>query len=273
MKRLHYLFDNHEDGQSKKLKSEVKKVYSQIATSSKSCGCSPSCCQKPSIDSKKTSLELGYAKEDIESIPEGANMGLGCGNPQIFASLKKGETVLDLGSGGGFDCFIAAKEVGKKGKVIGIDMTPEMISLANKNAQKGKYSNVEFHLGEIEQLPIADSTIDVIISNCVINLSTDKQSVFQEAFRVLNKGGRLAISDVIKTCPLPKEVDQMIEAYTGCIAGASTLEEIKIFLTHAGFKKIKITPKDESREFIKNWLPGSNIEDYVQSVMIEAVKP
>jgi len=256
-----------------KIKAEVKKAYSKIATSAKSCGCSPSCCGTTSIDYKKASLDLGYSKKDIENIPEGANMGLGCGNPQIFASLKKGETVLDLGSGGGFDCFIAANEVGKKGQVIGIDMTPEMINLAQKNAQKGNYANVEFRLGEIEHLPVSESTVDVIISNCVINLSTDKPSVFQEAFRVLKKGGRLAISDVIKTCKLPKEVEQKIEAYTGCISGASTLDEIKKFLSDAGFYQIRLTPKDESREFIKNWLPGSKIEDYVQSVMIEAVKP
>ena len=256
-----------------KIKAEVKKAYSQIATSAKSCGCSPSCCGSAKIDYKKASLELGYSKEDVNNIPEGSNMGLGCGNPQIFASLKKGETVLDLGSGGGFDCFIAANEVGEKGQIIGIDMTPEMINLAQANAKKGHYSNVEFRLGEIEHLPVADSTVDVIISNCVINLSTDKLSVFKEAFRVLKKGGRLAISDVIKTCELPKEVEQKIEAYTGCISGASTLDEIKIFLSTAGFNKIQLTPKDDSRKFIKNWLPGSKIEDYVQSVMIEAIKP
>ena len=273
VKRLDYFFNGPKFNQKDKIKADVKKAYSQIATSAKSCGCSPSCCGQSSVDYKKASMDLGYSQRDIDNIPEGANMGLGCGNPQVFASLKKGETVLDLGSGGGFDCFIAANAVGAKGKVIGIDMTPEMIDLAKQNAKKGKYSNVEFLLGEIEHLPVSDSTIDIIISNCVINLSTDKPKVFKEAFRVLKKGGRLAISDVIKTCKLPTEVEKMTEAYTGCISGASTLEDMKIFLTNAGFKNILLTPKDESREFIKNWLPGSRIEDYVQSVMIKAVKP
>lgn len=254
------------------IKSAVRDNYAKIAVSESSCGCFSSCCGPSENAYEKASLDLGYSKEEIGSVPEGANMGLGCGNPKVFSSLKKGEIVLDLGSGGGFDCFIAAKEVGEEGHVIGVDMTHEMLSKARLNAEKGHYSNVEFRLGEIEHLPVADSSIDVIISNCVINLSTDKEQVFKDAFRVLKKGGRLAISDVVKTAELPAELNQQMEAYTGCISGASTLQEIESMLTEAGFRDICLTPKDESREFIKNWMPNSKVEDYVLSVNIEAKK-
>ena len=221
------------------IKNAVRSNYSKVATNNSSCGCSSSCCS-PS-DYKKISLDLGYSQEDADSVPEGANMGLGCGNPKAFSSLKKGEIVLDLGSGGGFDCFIAAKEIGNNGKVIGVDMTPEMITKARLNAEKGNYSNVEFRLGEIEHLPVADSTIDVIISNCVVNLSTDKKQVFKDAFRVLKHGGRIAISDVVKIAELPEVLNQQMEVYTGCISGASTLEELKSILKEVGFKNIKLT--------------------------------
>jgi SAM-dependent methyltransferase len=228
--RLTYLFKYWNIENNEKIKTAVRDNYSKVATSKSGCCCSPSCCSTGEIDSKKASLDLGYSQEDIESVPEGANMGLGCGNPKIFASLKKGETVLDLGSGGGFDCFISAKEVGDTGKVIGVDMTPEMVNKARLNAQRSNYTNIEFRLGEIEHLPVADSSIDVIISNCVVNLSTDKKQVFKDAYRALKKGGRLAISDVVKTAELPEEINQKIEAYTGCVSGASSIQEVESML-------------------------------------------
>ncbi len=200
-------------------------------------------------------------------------MGLGCGNPQAIASLQRGETVLDLGSGGGFDCFLAARAVGETGKVIGVDMTPEMVSKARENAMKAGYKNVEFRLGEIEHLPVADKSIDVILSNCVINLSPEKHKVFDDAFRVLKSGGRLAVSDVVATAELPEEVKNDLALHAGCIAGASLISDVEAMLQNSGFRDIRIKPKDESREFIRTWAPGRNIEDYVVSATIEAKKP
>ncbi len=200
-------------------------------------------------------------------------MGLGCGNPRAIASLRTGETVLDLGSGGGFDAFLAAAEVGRDGMVIGVDMTPAMISKARGNAAAGNYGNVEFRLGEIEHLPVADASVDVIISNCVINLSPDKSQVFRDAYRVLKPGGRLAISDVVASTELPESIKSDMTLHSACIAGASTVEEIADLLAQAGFIAVNITPKDESREFIKDWAPGRNIEDYVLSADIQAHKP
>jgi ubiquinone/menaquinone biosynthesis C-methylase UbiE len=204
-------------------------------------------------------------------------MGLGCGNPQAIASLKPGETVLDLGSGGGFDCFLAARQVGESGRVIGVDMTPEMIrkarSNAQKSAQKGGHANVEFRLGEIEHLPVADRSVDAIISNCVINLSPDKPAVFRDAFRVLKPGGRLAIADIVATAALPEDARQDLALISGCVGGAAPMDEIETFLREAGFRDIRIQPKDSSREFIREWAPGRRVEDYVVSATIEAVKP
>jgi ubiquinone/menaquinone biosynthesis C-methylase UbiE len=200
-------------------------------------------------------------------------MGLGCGNPQAIASLQHGETVLDLGSGGGFDCFLAARAVGDKGHVIGVDMTPEMIILSRRNGEKASLSNVDFRLGELENLPVADRLVDVIISNCVINLSPEKERVFSEAFRVLKPGGRLAISDVVATAELPEDLKKDMAFHTGCIAGASSVQELESILQRAGFENIQIKPKDESKAFIRDWMPGSKIEDYVVSATIEAVKP
>lgn len=206
------------------------------------------------------------------SIPEGANMGLGCGNPQAIAALKSGETVLDLGSGGGFDCFLARRVVGEKGLVIGVDMTPEMITKSRNNAAKADFRNVDFRLGELENLPVADGIVDVIISNCVINLSPEKQRVFNEAFRVLKPGGRLAISDVVTTAELPDDMKNDMLFHTECIAGASSVKELEMMLLTAGFDSVQIKPKPESRELIRNWLLGSKIEDYVVSATIDAVK-
>ena len=200
-------------------------------------------------------------------------MGLGCGNPQAIASLQPGETVLDLGSGGGFDCFLAARAVGETGKVIGVDMTPEMVSKARENASKAGFKNVEFRLGEIEYLPVADKSVDVIISNCVINLSPEKHKVFDDAFRVLKPGGRLAVSDVVATSELPQEVKNDLALYAGCMAGASPISEVEAMLKKSGFSHIRIQPKDESREFIRTWAPGRNVENYVVSATIVAVKP
>ncbi len=206
-------------------------------------------------------------------MPAGADLGLGCGNPQAIAALQPGETVLDLGSGAGFDCFLAVRQVGPSGLVIGVDMTAEMVTKARQNAEKAGYGNVEFRLGEIEHLPVADASVDVIISNCVINLSPDKFQVFREAFRVLRPGGRLAISDIVTTAPLPEEVRHDLALYAGCIAGAATIMEIEAMLREAGFKQIRIQPKDESRQLIREWAPGRKIEDFIVSATIEAVKP
>ena len=214
----------------------------------------------------------GGLRRNTQSIPEGANMGLGCGNPQAIAALKSGETVLDLGSGGGFDCFLARRVVGEKGLVIGVDMTPEMITKSRNNAAKADFRNVDFRLGELENLPVADGIVDVIISNCVINLSPEKQRVFNEAFRVLKPGGRLAISDVITTAELPDDMKNDMLFHTECIAGASSVKELEMMLLRAGFDSVQIKPKPESRELIRNWLLGSKIEDYVVSATIEAVK-
>jgi len=206
-------------------------------------------------------------------VPEGANMGLGCGNPQAIALLQPGETVLDLGSGGGFDCFLAARAVGDNGQVIGVDMTPEMITKSRRNAEKAGFGNVEFRLGELENLPVADGIVDVIISNCVINLSPEKQRVLNETFRVLKFGGRLAISDVVATAEIPDSVKKDMAMYTGCVSGASSIPELESMLRRAGFESICIRPKDESKTFIRDWAPGSRIEDYIVSANIEGVKP
>jgi arsenite methyltransferase len=258
------------------IRGEVRKNYGKIAlTESENCGCSTSsCCGTPNeVQAADISLALGYTADDVMDMPEGANMGLGCGNPQAIASLQEGETVLDLGSGGGFDSFLAARTVGGKGCVIGVDMTPEMITKSRHNTEKLGLENVEFRLGEIENLPVADGVVDIIISNCVINLSPDKSRVFSEAFRVLKPGGRLAISDVVKTAEMPEAIEKDMALYCGCISGAASISELESLLEGTAFKDIQIKPKDESRAFIRNWAPGSNIEDYVVSATIEAIKP
>ncbi|MDH5368597.1 MAG: arsenite methyltransferase [Gammaproteobacteria bacterium] len=263
--------------QSDDVRNKVRESYSKVAEANnnqESCGIESSCCGvSDDIDiNTLNSLRLGYSSEDLENVPEGADMGLGCGNPRAIAGLSAGETVVDLGSGGGFDAFLAAREVGETGKVIGIDMTPTMISKARNNAEKANFENVEFRLGEIEYLPLADNTADVIISNCVINLSPNKAQVFKDAHRVLKPGGRLAISDVVASCEMPEEMKNDLELYAGCMAGASLIHELEQFMQDAGFKEIKITPKDDSKDFIKDWAPGKNVTDYVLSAHIEAVK-
>jgi SAM-dependent methyltransferase len=221
------------------IKRSVRKGYAKIARQDTSpCGGSESCCG--SSGAETISKQIGYTEEDLKNAPEGANLGLGCGNPVALASLKEGEVVLDLGSGAGFDCFLAAKRVGKEGKVIGVDMTPEMIERARENARKDNYENVEFRLGEIENLPAADHSVDVVISNCVINLSPDKRRVFQEAFRVLRPGGRLMVSDIVLLKELPAAIKNSIEAYVGCLSGAISKEDYVNALKYAGFQQVEI---------------------------------
>jgi SAM-dependent methyltransferase len=271
---------NREAKMSTKQEDEIRTVvrnrYGEIAERDPGgCGCatSPSCCGAPIASMEDYSAHMGYSVEQLRGVPQGADMGLGCGNPQAIAALKPAETALDLGSGGGFDCFLAAKQVGETGKVIGVDMTPEMIGKARENARKGGYSNVEFRLGEIEHLPVADGSVDVIISNCVVNLSPDKLSVFREAFRTLKPGGRLAVMDVVATAPLPPELKDDLDLLSACVAGAVTIEEIEDVLRTVGFQDIRISPLDESRAVIEEWVPGRNVEDYVLSASIEATKP
>lgn len=256
----------------------VRSSYAKVAQASNEgacCGPEASCCGVSDDDAINTliSTRLGYDEADLAAVPEGADMGLGCGNPRAIASLKAGETVLDLGSGGGFDCFLAAQEIGSSGRVIGIDMTPDMLSKARANAAKGQYDNVEFRLGEIEHLPVADATVDVIISNCVINLSPDKAQVFRDAYRALKPGGRLAISDVVATVELPEAMRNDAALIAGCMGNASLIEELESFMLGAGFTDVRIEPKDDSRDFIRDWAPEHNVTDYVVSANIEAIKP
>lgn len=222
------------------VKKVVREGYGAIAGGSKPC-CGPSepCCCGPSR-MEDIGVRIGYCREELESVPEGANLGLGCGNPVALASLREGETVLDLGSGPGLDCFLAADRVGEAGKVIGVDMTPEMLERARENARRGGYRNVEFRLGEIENLPVADGSVDVVISNCVINLSPDKPRVFREAYRVLKPGGRLVVTDIVLRGELPQKVRESTAAYVGCIAGAALREDYLRMIEEAGFQEVEV---------------------------------
>ena len=260
------------------LRDNVRKVYTKVANAeqeSDCCGSAVSCCGTSDETAINTliSTRLGYSQTDLDMVPDGADMGLGCGNPQAIAALQAGEVVIDLGSGGGFDCFLAAQQVGETGHVIGIDMTPDMISKARQNASNGQFENIEFRLGEIEYIPVADNTADVIISNCVINLSPDKAQVFREIYRVLKPGGRIAISDVVATVELPDEMRNDPQLIAGCMGNASLIDDLQNDIEAAGFSDISILPKDASREFIKDWAPGLGVEDYVVSASIEGRKP
>ncbi len=258
-------------------RQQVRDAYSAVANASERgdcCGEASSCCgvSDDGQINQLISTRLGYRESDLNSVPEGSDMGLGCGNPRAIASLKSGDVVVDLGSGGGFDAFLAATEVGDIGRVIGVDMTPDMISKSRGNADRGNFNNVEFRLGEIENLPVADASVDVIISNCVINLSPDKLQVFRECLRILKTGGRLAISDVVATTELPETMRDDPYLHAACVAGASLIDDLEAMIVAAGFNNVRIHPKDESREFIKDWVPGAGVEDYVVSATIEAVK-
>jgi len=222
-----------------KVKKLVRNRYAKVAkTNGSCCASNVSCCSAPT--NEQVSKMIGYSEEEMNGVPEGANLGLGCGNPTALASLKEGERVLDLGSGAGFDCFLAAKKVGKQGKVIGVDMTPEMLDKARANAKKGKYTNVEFRLGEIENLPVADNSVDVIISNCVINLAPNKKRVFDEAFRVLAPKGRLMVSDIVLLKELPESIQKNVEAYAGCISGAELKDKYLELIQKAGFRNVNV---------------------------------
>jgi len=254
---------------SERIRETVRAHYGRIAV-----GDTASCCGSGSCHADSSgSLELGYTVDDLSDLPEGADLGLGCGNPQLLADLQPGETVLDLGSGGGLDCFLAAGRVGPSGHVIGVDMTAEMVAKARAAALAASTENVEFRLGEIEHLPVRDGSVDVIMSNCVINLSADKAQVFRESFRVLKPGGRLAISDVVALAQPPEELRNRTDMLVGCVAGAATVSELEVALTAAGFESLRIELREESRGVVAEWFPGTGAERYVASASIEAKKP
>ena len=261
-----------------KVRKVVRERYGKIAkTETEPCGCGCA----------STSQQIGYSKGELASVPQGADLSLGCGNPVALASLREGETVVDLGSGGGLDCFLAAKKVGEKGKVIGVDMTTEMLERARANGKRGGYKNVEFRLGEIENLPIADNTADAIISNCVINLSPDKQRVFKEAYRVLKPKGRLMISDMMLLKDLPEKVKKSVLAYVGCVAGADKKDDYLNKIKKAGFDQIEVVQEDhlpevmlsepDVKEFVEEQkLTKQEIADIsnaVVSIKVSATKP
>jgi len=270
------------------IRKVVRKGYAEIAKKEESSCCVPAdtCCGSTDL-AQSISKTIGYSDEELTSVPEGANLGLGCGNPVALASLVEGETILDLGSGAGFDCFLAANRVGKRGKVIGIDMTPEMIEKARENARKGNYENAEFRLGEIENIPAGDNSVDAVISNCVINLSPDKKRVFAEAFRVLKPGGRLMVSDIVLLKELPDFIKNSVAAYVGCISGAMMRDEYIAAIREAGFREVKVIDEtffpmecmanDPTAQAIINELNITtedikDIENSVVSIKVQGIK-
>jgi SAM-dependent methyltransferase len=257
-----------------KVRDHIRQNYSAVALKGAEGGCCVSgCgCGTGTVSILEASALIGYSEEDLKAVPSDSNMALGCGNPIAIAALKPGEVVLDLGSGGGLDCFLARQKVGETGYVIGVDMTPEMLKLSRKNAAESGFTNMDFRLGEIEHLPVADHSVDVIISNCVINLALDKQQVFSEAFRVLKPGGRLSASDVVATARLPEHIRQDLGLVASCIGGAEYVEDMRTMLQNTGFREIRLQPKDNSREIITSWAPDREAENYVASYTIEAVK-
>ncbi|GAB6137718.1 arsenite methyltransferase [Halanaerobaculum tunisiense] len=256
------------------IKEEIVKNYSQVAKGEQTGCCSSGCCSgdTANLDIIKVGEKLGYSQEDLESDFITANQGLGCGNPKSIANLNEGERVLDLGCGAGFDVFLAAQEVGAKGQVIGVDMTPEMITKARRNAQKNEVTNVDFRLGEIEHLPVADNSVDVVISNCVINLSVDKEAVFDEICRVLKPGGKLAISDILRKGEFPEEVKNNLENYSSCIAGAVEPKKLRAILEKTELENIEIKKKENSEEVVKDWSSEINTESFIFSAYITAQK-
>ena len=288
---------------NEELRQQIRADYASIATTSTasrdqltgdtqstgSCCTAGACGVTESIDAADLAQQIGYTKEELEALPADANMGLSCGNPTVIAALKEGETILDLGSGGGFDIFLAGPKVGKSGRAIGIDMTPQMIDKSRANidhyTKTTGLTNVEFRLGEIEHLPVADSSVDVIISNCVLNLSMDKQQVWNEISRVLKPGGRIAISDIALLCEVPAEVKQILEAWAGCVAGAIPIEQMRTQMNNAGMSDISLSPKphyvnaltaanDPLYAKVTALLPeGQTAEEVITSVDIQAIKP
>jgi SAM-dependent methyltransferase len=252
--------------EKEEIKKIVRKRYAEVAVNGSSC-CGPkeSCCGTAGV-AQNISRKIGYSEEELDAVPEDSNLGLGCGNPVAIASLKEGETVLDLGSGPGLDCFLAADKVGEEGQVIGIDMTPEMLEKARANAVKGNYLNVEFRLGEIENLPVADNSVDVVISNCVINLSPDKKRVFNEMFRVLKTGGRIMVSDIVLIKELPDFIRDSEAGYVGCISGAITRDEYTAAIRAAGFQNVSIVA--ETAVPVDEWINETAVKSITERLNI-----
>ncbi len=250
----------------------VRARYGEIARTSSSC-CAPSCCAPSATPSRPDAALIGYSAAEQAAVPDGADLGLGCGNPQAIAALSPGEIVLDLGSGAGFDSFLAAQAVGPTGQVIGVDMTPDMLARARQNAARGGFVNVTFREGQIEALPVDDQSVDVIISNCVVNLSPDKPAVYREAFRVLKPGGRVAIADVLARAPLTEQERADMALYVGCVAGAATVDEVRGWLLEAGFTDVEIREKSGSQALIDAWAPGESAAAKVVSASVQARRP
>ncbi len=256
------------------VREAVRQRYASIVSGGSRPHSTGGCCEsRPAPAAIQIAHAVGYSAAETDAVPDGANLGLGCGNPQAIARLRPGESVLDLGSGAGFDCFLAARQVGPTGRVIGVDMTPEMVAKARENARRGGFTQVEFRLGEIEALPVPDASVDVVLSNCVVNLSPDKPAVFREVFRVLKPGGRVAISDIVATGCIPESYRSDPGMVCGCMGQAAMAGEVERMLREAGFEQVRITPKEESRDLIREWAPGTGIETYVVSAVIEALKP
>lgn len=277
---------------TEEIRTHIRERYGAIAEQAgEDCGCAPTCCTPASTVKKGAPIapapqsccasaasggsygeKLGYSADELNAAPAGSELGLGCGNPLAIASIQPGETVLDLGSGAGFDCFLAARRLAGTGRVIGVDMTPAMITKARANAAKSGYANVEFRLGEIEALPVGDASVDLILSNCVINLSPEKERVFREAFRVLKPGGRLAIADIVATQPVPLALRGKLDAIGACVGGAALVDDLRAMLAQSGFSKIEITLKEASRELIRQWTDEPKAGDFVVSALITATK-
>jgi SAM-dependent methyltransferase len=255
------------------VRAAVRERYERVPQQAGGCCPPASGCCGSAAPADAAAWALGYDHSDTAAAPPGSNLGLGCGNPNGIAGLRPGETVLDLGSGAGFDAFLAARAVGPTGHVIGVDMTPAMLQAARANLQRSGAANVEFRLGEIEHLPVADGSVDAVLSNCVINLSPEKPRVFAEAFRVLRPGGRLAVSDIVALRPLPAALRADLDLYAGCVGGAALVDDLRAMLVDAGFVDVRVAPKAELAPVVDGWFPGRGIAEFVASADITAVKP